>query len=233
LIATVDQWEDRAMPIYTIAQYQVRSSGVEQVKQAIAEFVPYIQANEPGTRLYEAWQQKDDPTSFVHFFIFEDEAANQAHGESAAVRQFEAAYRPELSAGPVVFTDYLRVATNQESGGASVLRQYYDAAIQRDMAACRRLLGDDFLFQGLFRTYHSADEYLADFTMLLQITIRLDVRKIVEQGSDVVVLFELETAAPAAGTTLVAEWHRVVDGKITRVQSVFDGRPFAAMFATA
>jgi quinol monooxygenase YgiN len=102
------------MPIYTIAQYQIRPSGVEKVKAAIREFVPYIKAREPGTRMYLAWQQKDDPTRFVHFFIFENEAALDAHSKSDAVKRFEAAYRPELSAGDVVFTDYELIASNQE-----------------------------------------------------------------------------------------------------------------------
>ena len=102
------------MAIYTIARYQVRPSGVANVKRAIEEFVPYVKANERGTRMYLAWQQKDDPTQFVHFFIFEDEAARAAHSRSAAVKRFEAAYRPELVGGDVVFTDYNLVATNQE-----------------------------------------------------------------------------------------------------------------------
>ncbi len=102
------------MPIYTIAEYQVQPSGVEKVKRAIQEFVPWVKANEPGTRMYIAWQQESDPTRFVHFFIFEDEAAHRAHAQSAAVKQFEAAYGPELSAGPVNFTDYRMVASNQE-----------------------------------------------------------------------------------------------------------------------
>ena len=106
------------MPIYTIAEYQVRPTGVENVKRAIEEFVPYIKAHEPGTRLYEAWQQKDDPTHFVHFFIFENEAAHTAHGKSDAVKRFEAAYRPELAGGEVVFTDYRLIATNQKLPGA-------------------------------------------------------------------------------------------------------------------
>ena len=79
------------MPIYTIAQYQIRPSGVEKVKQAIREFVPYIKAQEPGTRMYLAWQQKDDPTRFVHFFIFENAAALDAHSKSDAVKRFEEA----------------------------------------------------------------------------------------------------------------------------------------------
>jgi quinol monooxygenase YgiN len=49
----------------------------------------------------------------VHFFIFENEAAHAAHANSAAVKRFEAAYRPELSEGDVSFTDYEMIATNQ------------------------------------------------------------------------------------------------------------------------
>ncbi len=101
------------MPIYQTAQYQVKASAVEKVKAAIVDFVGYVSANEPGSRMYTAWQQKDDPTSFVHLFEFADEAAHQAHGRSDAVRQFEAAYGPELVGGPVVFTDYLLIATNR------------------------------------------------------------------------------------------------------------------------
>jgi hypothetical protein len=41
----------------------------------------------------------------------------------------------------------------------------------------------------------------------------------------------METTAPAAAVTLVAEWHQTRSGKIIRAHSAFDGRPFAAMFA--
>jgi quinol monooxygenase YgiN len=87
------------MPIYTIAQYRVKKSGVEKVKRAIEEFLPYIRAREPGTRVYAAWQQEDDLTRFVHIFIFEDKAAHTAHANSQAVKKFEAAYKPELDGG--------------------------------------------------------------------------------------------------------------------------------------
>jgi quinol monooxygenase YgiN len=103
------------MPIYTIAEYQIQPSGVEKVKRAIEEFVRYVQANEPGTRMYVAWQQKDDPTRFLHFFIFDDEAAHKIHSSSQAVKRFEAAYGPELASGNVIFTDYHLIATNRPS----------------------------------------------------------------------------------------------------------------------
>ncbi|PYU21797.1 MAG: hypothetical protein DMG32_19720, partial [Acidobacteria bacterium] len=68
------------MPIYQTGGYQVKPSAVDKVKQAIQEFVQYVQANEPGTRMYLAWQQKDDPTRFLHLFIFEDAPAQARHG---------------------------------------------------------------------------------------------------------------------------------------------------------
>jgi quinol monooxygenase YgiN len=100
------------MVIYQTAEYRVRSAGVETVKRAIEAFVGYVRANEPGTRMYAAWQRQDDPTRFVHLFIFEDEAAQKAHSESAAVSRFEEIYRPELVGGDVVFTDFDLVAAN-------------------------------------------------------------------------------------------------------------------------
>jgi quinol monooxygenase YgiN len=100
------------MPVYTIAQYRVKPQAVTKVKQAIEEFVRYIKKNEPRTLMYTAWQQKDDPARFVHFFIFADEAAHRAHGESDAVKRFQSVYAPELVGGDVVFTDYELVASN-------------------------------------------------------------------------------------------------------------------------
>src|ERR1700730_1098893 len=102
------------MAIYQTGGYQVKASAVEKVRKAIKDFVPHVQENEPGTQMYLAWQQKDDPTRFLHFFIFDDEAAHKIHSRSEAVKRFESAYRPELVGGDVVFTDYHLVATNQK-----------------------------------------------------------------------------------------------------------------------
>jgi quinol monooxygenase YgiN len=102
------------MAIYQTATYQVKPQAIGKVKQAIEEFVHYVRANEPGTRMYVAWQQQDDPTRFIHLFIFEDTAAQTRHSESEAVKRFESIYSPELVGGDVVFTDFNLVATNQK-----------------------------------------------------------------------------------------------------------------------
>ena len=94
------------MAIYQTGGYRVQPSAVGKVKKAIQEFVAYVEANEPGTHMYLAWQQKDDPTHFLHLFIFEDAAAQARHSESEAVKCFESVYSPELVGAEVVFTDF-------------------------------------------------------------------------------------------------------------------------------
>ncbi len=111
-----------------------------------------------------------------------------------------------------------------------VLKNFYAAVAKKDLRGARRYLADDLVFFGLFETYPNADAYLSALTGLLGITVRLDVKTIIAEGDQAAVFFELETRAPAAATTLVAEWHQIRNGKIFRVHSAFDGRPFAAMF---
>jgi ketosteroid isomerase-like protein len=119
------------------------------------------------------------------------------------------------------------------ANAGAVVRQFYDAVIRRDMRKARTYLADDMTFVGLFETYPNADAYIATFTGLMGITTSLDVKVILGEGDNAAIFFELVTTAPAAATTLVAEWHQVKNGKIVRAQSAFDGRPFAAMFEGA
>jgi quinol monooxygenase YgiN len=98
------------MAIYQTGGYQVKPTAVKKVKEAIREFVEYVRQNEPGTKMYLAWQEKNDPTRFLHLFIFEDAAAQARHGQSEAVKRFESVYSPELVGGEVVFTDYELIA---------------------------------------------------------------------------------------------------------------------------
>ena len=83
----------------------MNAAAVQKVKAAIEEFVRYVRTHEPGTRLYMAWQERDDPTRFAHFFIFDDEAAQTAHSRSDAVKRFQDVYAPELVGERVVFTN--------------------------------------------------------------------------------------------------------------------------------
>src|SRR5438093_331885 len=67
---------------------------------------------EPGTLRYEVWQQREDPTSFVHIFTFRDAEADRIHAESKEVKKFASILYPSCLA-PVEFVDYDFVATNR------------------------------------------------------------------------------------------------------------------------
>lgn len=98
------------MPIHQTARFKVRPEAREKCERAIREFVAYVKANEPGTRLYVSLQHTDDPTSFLHYFIFDDEAARNRHANSDAVNRFTAVLYPETLA-PVEFTEYTVLAS--------------------------------------------------------------------------------------------------------------------------
>jgi quinol monooxygenase YgiN/predicted enzyme related to lactoylglutathione lyase len=97
--------------IRQLARYQVRPDALDDVLAAIREFVAHVRAHEPGTLRYDVWQELDDPTRFVHNFIFRDAEAHQAHSDSAAVKKFAAALYPNCLS-PVEFVDYGPVASN-------------------------------------------------------------------------------------------------------------------------
>jgi quinol monooxygenase YgiN len=98
------------MAIYKTARFKIRPEGLEKAREAIQEFVEYIKHNEPGTRLYSALQEAEDATRFMHYFIFEDAAAEETHRTSEAVKRFTTILYPKTVDG-VVFTDYDMVAS--------------------------------------------------------------------------------------------------------------------------
>lgn len=101
------------MAIYKTARFKVRPEGLEKAKEAIREFVEYIKANEPGTRLYTALHEADDATTFMHYFIFDDALAEEKHRTSAGVKWFTDILYPETVDG-VLFTDYTLIASTDD-----------------------------------------------------------------------------------------------------------------------
>ena len=105
--------ESEGREIRQLARYQVRPDSLERCLAAIREFVAYVRANEPGTLRYDVWQEREDPTRFVHIFIFRDAEADRTHSESAEVNKFAAVLYPECLA-PVEFIDYHLVVSKSE-----------------------------------------------------------------------------------------------------------------------
>lgn len=98
---------------HQLARYQIRAESLNLCLAAINEFVAYIRANEPGTLRYDVWQDKQDPTRFVHIYIFRDAESDRKHSESDAVKKFSGIIYP-LCLAPVEFIDYQQTASKSE-----------------------------------------------------------------------------------------------------------------------
>lgn len=98
------------MTIYMTAQWQCRPGAESEVEEALRQFVASIRENEPATRVYTALQVADDPTRFMTYFIFEDEAAQSFHRSTDWVKRFTDIIYPE-NVEPIVFTEYRLIAS--------------------------------------------------------------------------------------------------------------------------
>ncbi|HCG99173.1 MAG TPA: hypothetical protein DE036_05070 [Actinobacteria bacterium] len=98
------------MAIYMTAQWKCRPGAEKPVEEALRRFVFSVKQNEPDTRMYTALQNHDDATSYMTYFIFENEAARSFHSSTDWVKQFTDVIYPE-SLEPVVFTEYRLLAS--------------------------------------------------------------------------------------------------------------------------
>ena len=99
------------MPVHKTAAFQVREDSVTEALGAIRTFVDRVKESEPGTLQYTSVQATGDPTKFLHFFIFEDEAGERVHASSDHVNEFTEVLYPLVEGGGVVFIDYKFVAS--------------------------------------------------------------------------------------------------------------------------
>lgn len=106
---------------------------------------------------------------------------------------------------------------------------FQQALAEKNFQAARKLLHDNLEFRGPIDTFHKADDYLHAIQKLSAIVEGVDILKVFEDETDVSLFCDLKTKV--VGTSFVAEWYQVKQGKIASVRVAFDARPFAAMFA--
>ena len=101
------------MHVYMTARFTVKAESVDKCSAAIEEFVDHVTRFEPQTRMYFSMVEAENETSFLHFFSFEDEEAEEHHANSEAVQKFTSIVYPECLS-PVEFTSYRLVASSEE-----------------------------------------------------------------------------------------------------------------------
>ena len=75
------------MTILGTARFRIREGELDAALDAIRTFVAHTRT-EPGTLRYESWRSLVDPLAFEHQMEFADQAAEDVHGSSDAVRAF-------------------------------------------------------------------------------------------------------------------------------------------------
>jgi ketosteroid isomerase-like protein len=94
-----------------------------------------------------------------------------------------------------------------------------------DFDTARSLLRDDVTFAGPTGTDRGAEAYLSGLVELAQHVRGADPKKVVVDGDDVCIMYDLVTEA--AGTVPAADWYHVAGGKIDSVHTYFDARPLS------
>jgi len=68
--------------VAAMVPFKVRPEAVADALAAIDEFISAIEANETGTMVYRSYRTGPDAADFIHYMLFKDEAAHQAHRDS-------------------------------------------------------------------------------------------------------------------------------------------------------
>jgi quinol monooxygenase YgiN len=72
-----------AMPS-VIATIRVKKDKVEEARRFLSGLAARVRANEPGTQAYVFHQRKDDPSVFIAYEKYADDAAFKTHGKNLA-----------------------------------------------------------------------------------------------------------------------------------------------------
>jgi len=108
----------------------------------------------------------------------------------------------------------------------AVIREYFQQFFSGKArhSQVREYLTDDFSFRGPLMTADTADDYISQITASGdELEMYADVRELIEQQDTVAALVEFQGPK---GPIMYAQWFKFREGKICRLEVVFDPRPF-------
>ncbi len=90
------------MAITVIAKIKARAGSEAQVEAAFREMIPKVRASEPGTLAYVLHKSTQDPTTFVFYEVYQDQAALDAHGKTPHMAEAGGKLRGILDGRPQI-----------------------------------------------------------------------------------------------------------------------------------
>jgi len=91
------------MPITVIAKLKVQPGKEAEFEGAAKEMIATVKTAEPGTLSYVLHKNTKDPTEFIYYEVYQDQAAFDAHGKTDHMKKFGGkiggvlAGRPEIA----------------------------------------------------------------------------------------------------------------------------------------
>lgn len=104
----------------------------------------------------------------------------------------------------------------------TIAATYFEAWEAADVERLRGILAEDVRFDGPLAQVQGANAYADSIRGLFKGTEKVVVQRVWVDGDDVLTWFDLHI--PGAPPTPVAQWCRVGDGRVKRVQVTFDPR---------
>jgi quinol monooxygenase YgiN len=85
-----------------IAKLKVKADRTAAFEEEARKMIAHVAANEPGTRTYRCHRSTADPTVYVFYEVYDDQAAFAAHGGSPAMQAFFGAMRGIVDGRPEI-----------------------------------------------------------------------------------------------------------------------------------
>ena len=90
--------------IHRTAEFKVTEGNLESALDAIRNFVLIVNQKEENCKMYRSMQKAEDPFTFLHYMIFENDRAQEHHTTTEWVKNFVEILYPLLEDKPVFTT---------------------------------------------------------------------------------------------------------------------------------
>jgi hypothetical protein len=113
----------------------------------------------------------------------------------------------------------------------SIVNAYLAAQLARDFVAMRGLLADrGFCYRSPIALFDRADDFIQYAALSSGIIIDREIRKVFVDGEDICHFLTYRIQISEKLAVEAAQWSRVHEGRIQRIEAVFDASAYRALF---
>ena len=117
------------------------------------------------------------------------------------------------------------------ASAAAVVHAFLDAIEALDFeAASACLAADGFFYTSPQNTFRSSREFIANFSRVEPILKSIERHAALSEGNQTGMLLTIHTHVPDLASTRIALWATVLEGRIVRLEFVYDASAYTALF---